>query len=55
MLAKYWKIILLVITVIAILFNVTYKLIKKTSFEKEVNSTVNYVKVVDDDNNENKK
>lgn len=52
MLAKYWKKIALLITIIAILFNITSKLVRKVSFEKEVNSTVDYVKVID---NEEKK
>lgn len=47
MLAKYWKKIALLITVIAILFNVTCKIVRKASFEKEANSTIDYVKVVD--------
>lgn len=47
MLAKYWKKIALLITVIAIIFNITSKLVRKVSFEKEVSSTVDYVKVVD--------
>lgn len=47
MLAKYWKKIALLITVIAIIFNITSKLVRKASFEKEVSSTVDYVKVVD--------
>lgn len=50
MLAKYWKKIALLITIIAILFNVTSKIVRKVSFEKEVNSTVDYVKVVEQDN-----
>ena len=50
MLAKYWKKIALLIAIIACLFNVTSKIVKKASFDKEVNSTVDYVKVVDNDN-----
>lgn len=51
MLAKYWKKIALLIAVIAILFNITSKLVRKVSFEKEVNGTIDkdYVKVVDND------
>ncbi len=51
MLAKYWKKIALLIAIVAILFNVTSKLVRKVSFEKEVNSTVDkdYVKVIDND------
>lgn len=53
MLAKHWKKIALLITIIAIIFNITSKLVRKVSFEKEVNSTLDYVKVVD--NEEDKK
>lgn len=53
MLAKYWKRIALLIAIIAIIFNVTSKLVRKVSFEKEINSTIDYVKVVD--NEEEKK
>lgn len=53
MLAKYWKRIALLIAIIAIIFNVTSKLVRKVSFEKEINSTIDYVKVVD--NEEDKK
>lgn len=51
MLAKYWKKIALLIAVIAIIFNVTSKLVRKMSFENEVNSTINqdYVKTIDND------
>lgn len=49
MLAKYWKKIALLIAIIAIIFNVTSKLVRKVSFEKEINSTVDYIKVVDDE------
>lgn len=51
MLAKYWKKIALLIAIIAIIFNVTSKLVRKVSFEKEVNGTINkdYVKVVEND------
>ncbi len=47
MLAKYWKKIALLITIIAILFNITSKLVRKVSFENEVNSTVDYQKVIE--------
>lgn len=50
MLAKYWKKIALLITIVAILFNITSKLVRKASFEKEVTSTVDYVKVVEQEN-----
>lgn len=49
MLAKYWKKIALFIAIVAIIFNITSKLVRKVSFEKEVSSTVDYVKVVDEE------
>lgn len=49
MLAKHWKKIALLITIIAIIFNITSKLVRKMSFEKEINSTVDYVKVIDEE------
>ena len=50
MLAKYWKKIALVIAIVACLFNITSKIVKKVPFENEIISTVDdYVKVVDDD------
>lgn len=48
MLAKYWKKIALLITIIAILFNITAKLVSKVSFKDEINSTVDYEKVIED-------
>lgn len=47
MLAKYWKKIALLIAIIAIIFNVTSKLVRKVSFEKEVSSTIDYQKVIE--------
>lgn len=47
MLAKYWKKIALLIAIIAIIFNITSKLVRKVSFEREINNTIDYVKVVD--------
>ncbi len=43
MIAKYWKKIGLVILIIACLFNITSKLIKKTSFLDELKSTISYI------------
>ena len=50
MLAKYWKKIALLIAIIACLFNITSKIVRKVSFEDEIISTVDdYVKVVDEE------
>ena len=49
MLAKHWKKIALLITVIAIIFNITSKLVRKMSFEKEINRTIDYVTFVDEE------
>lgn len=49
MLAKYWKKIALLIAIIAIIFNITSKFVRKVSFEKEITSTVDYVKIIDED------
>jgi len=43
MLAKYWKQIGFVILIIAVLFNVTLKLINKTSLKTEILDSVNYM------------
>ena len=43
MLAKYWKQIGFVILIIAVLFNVTIKLINKTSLKTEVLDSVHYM------------
>ena len=51
MLAKYWKQIGFVILIIAILFNITLKLINKTSLKTELLDSVQYV--LDKDNKEN--
>lgn len=42
MLAKSWKKILLVILIIACLFNVVSKLVKRNSFKQEIIATYNY-------------
>ena len=40
MLAKIWKKVLLVICIIACLFNITYKIVNKTSLKIELQSIV---------------
>lgn len=43
MLAKYWKQIGFAILIIAVLFNVTLKLINKTSLKTEILDSVHYM------------
>ncbi len=43
MLAKYWKRIGLVILVIACLFNITFKLVHKTSLKQELETSGQYI------------
>ncbi len=43
MLAKYWKRIGLIILVIACLFNITFKLVHKTSLKKELETSGQYI------------
>lgn len=50
MLAKYWKKILLLVLIIACLFNIISKLVKKIPYEQELKSTVDYVKPVEENN-----
>mgnify|MGYP003376432092 CR=1 FL=1 len=43
MLAKYWKRIGLIILIIACLFNITFKLVNKTSLKKELETSGQYI------------
>ena len=43
MLAKYWKRIGLIILIIACLFNITFKLVNKTSLKKELETAGQYI------------
>ena len=43
MLAKWWKRILMIILIIACLFNVTIKLVKNLSIEDELLSSAQYI------------
>ncbi len=60
MLAKWWKRIGFFILIVACLFNITYKLVKRVSFTDSIKSTVsNTVTTItggekDKDNNNNK-
>ena len=44
MLGKVWKKVLFFVLIIACVFNVMIKLIKRTSLKSEIESTVKYVK-----------
>ena len=43
MIAKIWKKLLLFILIIACLFNVVIKIVKKNSLDEELNSSAQYV------------
>ncbi|MEF2834501.1 MAG: hypothetical protein ACLUG5_01490 [Clostridia bacterium] len=43
MLAKYWKRIGLIILIIACLFNITFKLVNKTSLKEELETSGQYI------------
>lgn len=43
MIAKIWQKLGLVILIIACLFNIVSKIVKKISFQDEINSSVSYV------------
>ncbi len=43
MLAKYWKKIGLIILIICCLFNITSKLVKRTSLKEQLKATAEYV------------
>lgn len=55
MLAKNWKQIGFVILIIAILFNITIKLISKTSLKTEIRESAQYMLDKEKDNNTSKK
>lgn len=48
MIAKIWKKLLLAILILACLFNIVIKFVKKVSFEKEISSSAEYVKTVEE-------
>ena len=47
MIAKVWKKVLLIIVVVACLFNVVAKLATKISFAEEIDAVVSYVKTIE--------
>ena len=52
MLAKYWKKILMLILIIACVFNIMSKLVNKLSIEKEMLTSAEYI--YEEQKNENK-
>ena len=44
--SKIWKLVLLIILIIACLVNVTIKLASKISFDLELSSSIEYVKTI---------
>ncbi len=55
MLAKYWKQIGFIILIIAVLFNITLKLINKTSLKTEVLESAKYMLEQEENNNNTEK
>lgn len=51
--SKVWKKLLFLILIIACLFNITLKLVKRNSFKQELQSSAQYVQNLDQDENEN--
>ncbi len=54
MLAKVWKKVLLIILIVACLFNIVSKLVHKLPFLKEIEASAVYTKVQENNNNNKK-
>ena len=52
MIAKIWQKLGLVILIIACLFNIVSKIVKKVSFEDEIVSSADYVESIQNENKE---
>ena len=50
MLAKIWKKLLFFILIVACLFNIVIKLVNKTSMEKELEMSANYIESIEEEN-----
>ena len=50
MLAKIWKKLLFFILIVACLFNIVIKLVNKTSMEKELEMSANYIESIENEN-----
>ena len=50
MLAKIWKKLLFFILIVACLFNIVTKLVNKTSMEKELEMSANYIESMENEN-----
>ena len=55
MLAKYWKKIGLFILIVACIFNIMNKLVKKLSLNTELEASAKYVKKINQEENKNLK
>ena len=53
MLAKYWKRIGLFILIVACIFNIMFKLVKKVSLNTELEASVTYVNQTNQNENKN--
>ena len=53
MLAKYWKKIGLFILIVACIFNIMNKLVKKVSFNTELEASATYVNQINQEENKN--
>ena len=49
MFAKIWKKLLLAILIIACLFNIIHKLVKRVSFDREIESSAEYIKTIEEE------
>ncbi len=49
MLGKVWKKVLLIVLIVACLFNITIKLVKRNSFKQELQSSLEYFYSIKDD------
>ena len=53
MLAKYWKKIGLLVLIVACVFNITIKLVKKVSLNTELEASATYVNQINQEENKN--
>ena len=49
MIAKIWKKLLLAILILACLFNIVIKFVKKVSFDREIKMSSEYVKTIEEE------
>ena len=53
MIAKIWQKLGLIILIIACLFNIVVKIVNKITLQQEMDSAVEYVKTLEDENKKN--